>query len=385
MTGPAGLAGAGAGNPVPGAGSSVPGARPTAADADPTAMGTSPTAMGAAAPSAGTEVSVDLLVVGAGPTGLYAAYYAGFRGMSVAVADALPEVGGQIAALYPEKLVYDVAGFPAVRGQDLVDRLAEQAGRWNPVYLLGHGVTDLDDTGAGVVATTDAGARISAGAVLVCGGIGNFIPRELPVGSEYLGRGLRYFVPRLDELSGQDVVVVGGGDSALDWALSLEPVAASVTLVHRRTRFRAHERTVEQVGNSSIRVLTPYEVEKISGDGDGDGADGNGGVVSEVVVANSDGDRITLPAQSVVAALGFIADLGPIERWGLDLRRRRILVDRTMRTSRERVFAAGDIADYDGRVGLISIGFGEAALAVNHVAALLDPTRSLTPGHSSDA
>ncbi|WP_308402159.1 NAD(P)/FAD-dependent oxidoreductase [Streptomyces shenzhenensis] len=348
--------------------------------AGPTAMSAGPTAMGAAAPSAGTEVSVDLLVVGAGPTGLYAAYYAGFRGMSVAVADALPEVGGQIAALYPEKLVYDVAGFPAVRGQDLVDRLAEQAGRWNPVYLLGHGVTDLDDTGAGVVATTDAGARISAGAVLVCGGIGNFIPRELPVGSEYLGRGLRYFVPRLDELSGQDVVVVGGGDSALDWALSLEPVAASVTLVHRRTRFRAHERTVEQVGNSSVRVLTPYEVEKISGDG----ADGNGGVVSEVVVANSDGDRITLPAQSVVAALGFIADLGPIERWGLDLRRRRILVDRTMRTSRERVFAAGDIADYDGRVGLISIGFGEAALAVNHVAALLDPARSLTPGHSSD-
>ncbi|MEU9281098.1 NAD(P)/FAD-dependent oxidoreductase [Streptomyces sp. NPDC048342] len=350
-------------------------------DAGPTAMSAGPAAMGAAAPSAGTEVSVDLLVVGAGPTGLYAAYYAGFRGMSVAVADALPEVGGQIAALYPEKLVYDVAGFPAVRGQDLVDRLAEQAGRWNPVYLLGHGVTDLDDTGAGVVATTDAGARISAGAVLVCGGIGNFIPRELPVGSEYLGRGLRYFVPRLDELSGQDVVVVGGGDSALDWALSLEPVAASVTLVHRRTRFRAHERTVEQVGNSSVRVLTPYEVEKISGDG----ADGNGGAVSEVVVANSDGDRITLPAQSVVAALGFIADLGPIERWGLDLRRRRILVDRTMRTSRERVFAAGDIADYDGRVGLISIGFGEAALAVNHVAALLDPARSLTPGHSSDA
>ncbi|MEU6536903.1 NAD(P)/FAD-dependent oxidoreductase [Streptomyces sp. NPDC047000] len=352
-----------------------------------------PAAADATAPGAATEVSVDLLVIGAGPTGLYAAYYAGFRGMSVAVADALPEVGGQIAALYPEKLVFDVAGFPAVRGQELVDRLAEQAGRWNPVYLLGHGVTDLDDTGEGIVATTDAGARINAGAVLVCGGIGNFIPRELPVGSEYLGRGLRYFVPRLDELAGQDVVVVGGGDSALDWALSLEPIAASVTLVHRRTRFRAHERTVEQVEASSVRILTPYEVEKVSGSGaDGtDGVDGAGGageadgVVSEVVVASSGGDRITLPAQTVVAALGFIADLGPIERWGLELRRRRILVDRTMRTSRERVFAAGDIADYDGRVGLISIGFGEAALAVNHVAALLDPARSVTPGHSSDA
>lgn len=327
------------------------------------------------AAGAGPEVSVDLLIIGAGPTGLYGAYYAGFRGMSVAVADALPEVGGQISALYPEKLIYDVAGFPAVRGQDLVGRLAEQAGRWKPTYLLGHGVTQLDDTGEGIVATTDAGARITAGAVLVCGGIGNFIPRELPVGSDYLGRGLRYFVPRLDELAGQDVVVVGGGDSALDWALSLQPIASSVTVVHRRTRFRAHERTVEQVHASSVRVLTPYEVEKISGDGS----------VSEVVVARSDGDRISLPAQAVVAALGFIADLGPIEQWGLELRRRRILVDRTMRTSRERVFAAGDIADHDGKVSLISIGFGEVALAVNHIAALLDPERSLTPGHSSDA
>ncbi|WP_406170829.1 NAD(P)/FAD-dependent oxidoreductase [Streptomyces canus] len=327
-----------------------------------------------AATDAGPDVSVDLLIIGAGPTGLYGAYYAGFRGMSVAVADALPEVGGQITALYPEKLVYDVAGFPAVRGQDLVDRLAEQAGQSNPTYLLGHGVTDLDDAGEHIVATTDAGTRITAGAVLVCGGIGNFVPRELPVGSDYLGRGLRYFVPRLDELAGQDVVVVGGGDSALDWALSLEPIASSVTVVHRRTRFRAHERTVEQVHASSVRVLTPYEVEKISGDG----------AVSEVVVAGPDGDRISLPAQSVVAALGFIADLGPIERWGLELRRRRILVDRTMRTSRERVFAAGDIADHDGKVSLISIGFGEAALAVNHIASLLDSARSLTPGHSSD-
>ncbi|MFF2850053.1 NAD(P)/FAD-dependent oxidoreductase [Streptomyces sp. NPDC058001] len=344
------------------------------------------TGTGPATTDIGREVSVDLLIIGAGPTGLYGAYYAGFRGLSVAVADALPEVGGQIAALYPEKLIFDVAGFPAVRGQDLVDRLAEQAGRWNPTYLLGHGVTRLDDTGEGVVALTDGGARITAGAVLVCGGIGNFIPRELPVGSEYLGRGLRYFVPRLNELAGQQVVVVGGGDSALDWALSLEPIASSVTLVHRRARFRAHERSVEQVHTSSVRVLTPYEVEKIHGDGSesGDGLVSGDGSVSEVVVASADGDRISLPAQAVVAALGFIADLGPIERWGLELRRRRILVDRTMRTSRERVFAAGDIADHNGKVSLISIGFGEAALAVNHIAALLDPARSITPGHSSD-
>ncbi|MEU0988162.1 NAD(P)/FAD-dependent oxidoreductase [Streptomyces sp. NPDC005953] len=323
----------------------------------------------------GTEVSVDLLIIGAGPTGLYAAYYAGFRGLSVAIADALPEVGGQITALYPEKLIYDVAGFPAVRGQELVDRLTEQADQANPTYLLGHSVTQLDDTDDGVAATTDTGTRVTAGAVLICGGIGNFTPRELPVGTEYLGRGLRYFVPRLNELAGQDVVIVGGGDSALDWALSLEPIARTVTLVHRRTRFRAHERTVEQLHTSSVQVLTPYEVDKISGDGP----------MSEVVVAHADGDRLALPAQTVVAALGFIADLGPIEQWALRLRRRRILVDPTMRTNRERIFAAGDIADYDGKVNLIAIGFGEAALAVNHIAATLDPTRSTTPGHSTDA
>lgn len=322
-----------------------------------------------------TEVSVDLLIIGAGPTGLYAAYYAGFRGLSVAIADALPQTGGQITALYPEKLIYDVAGFPAVRGQELVDRLTEQANQSNPTYLLGHGVTQLDEIDEGVLATTDAGARITAGAVLICGGIGNFTPRELPTGTEYLGRGLRYFVPRLNDLAGQDVIIVGGGDSALDWALSLEPIASTVTLVHRRTQFRAHQRTVEQVHTSSVRVLTPYEIHKVSGDGP----------LSEVVVANTNGDEITLPAQTVVAALGFIADLGPIEQWQLDLRRRRILVDPTMRTNRRRVFAAGDIADYNGKVNLIAIGFGEAALAVNHIATTLDPTQSTTPGHSTDA
>jgi thioredoxin reductase (NADPH) len=145
--------------------------------------------------------------------------------------------------------------------------------------------------------------------------------------------------------------------------------------VHRRAQFRAHERSVAQLNASSVDVLTPYEVVEVSGET----------AVAEVVVASASGDRKTLPAQAVVAALGFIADLGPIEHWGLDLRNRSILVDRTMRTNRPRVFAAGDVADYDGKVKLISIGFGEAALAVNHAAPLVDPSASVVPGHSSDA
>jgi thioredoxin reductase (NADPH) len=317
---------------------------------------------------------LDLLVVGAGPTGLYATYYAGFRDLRVGLLDALPEVGGQVAALYPEKAIHDVAGFPSVRGQDLVDALFEQARQADPVLLLGRSATSIEASPDGVTVRTDAGEVIEAGALLITAGIGNFTPRELPVGSDYAGRGLRYFVPRLDELAGQDVVVVGGGDSAVDWALALEPLARSVALVHRRPQFRAHERSVAQLHASSVRVLTPYEVNKIGG------AD----AVEEVVITSRDGDELLLPAQAVVAALGFIADLGPIEGWGLELRRRHVLVDRTMRTSRDRVYAAGDIADYDGKVKLISIGFGEAALAVNHIAALVRPGSSLNPGHSSD-
>lgn len=321
-----------------------------------------------------TEYDVDLLIVGAGPAGLYGTYYAGFRELSVALLDSLPEVGGQVATLYPEKAIYDVAGFRAVRGQDLIDGLAAQARQADPLLLLGRGAVSICDSADGVDVTTDTGEIVHARALLITAGVGSFTPRELPVGAEYAGRGLRYSVPRLGELADQDVMVVGGGDSALDWALGLEPVARSVTLVHRRPQFRAHERTVKQLHASTVRVLTPYEVHEISG----------ATTVEEVVVANRGGERETLRAQAVVAALGFIADLGPIEGWGLELRRRHILVDRTMRTSRPRVFAAGDIADYDGKVKLISIAFGEAALAVNHIAATIRPGTSMAPGHSSD-
>jgi thioredoxin reductase (NADPH) len=289
--------------------------------------------------------------------------------------DSLPEVGGQIAALYPEKAIHDVAGFPAIRGQDLVDALMTQAAKWDPTMYLGRGAVGVEVGSDHVEVSTDTGETVTAKALLITAGIGTFTPRELPVGSEYLGRGLRYFVPRLAELADRDVVVVGGGDSAVDWALSLEPVARSVTLVHRRPRFRAHERSVEQLHASTVRVLTPYEVTGVTGDP----------TVSQVTLGSRTAPAETLPVQEVVAALGFIADLGPLERWGLELRHRHILVDRTMRTNRERVYAAGDVADYDGKVKLISVGFGEAALAVNNLAPLIDPSLSVVPGHSSDA
>jgi ferredoxin/flavodoxin---NADP+ reductase len=316
---------------------------------------------------------VDLLVVGAGPTGLFAAYYAGFRGMSVALVDALPEPGGQVTAMYPEKMIFDVAGFPEIRGRDLIAALVEQAEQYGPRYLLGRPAVSLSDVDGGLLVDVGEGEQVRAGAVLVTAGIGEFTPRPLPAGGEWVDKGVVHFIPELSAHTGHDVVVVGGGDSAFDWALALQPVARSVTLVHRRTRFRAHEGLVTKVEQLGIPLIVPAEVAEIRGD--------SGGLIE--VAIDVDGQRRVLPAQTVVAALGFTADLGPIESWGLDLEKRSILVDTTMRTSRARVYAAGDVASYPGKVKLIATGFGEAATAVNNIAVELNPEAHLFPGHSS--
>jgi ferredoxin/flavodoxin---NADP+ reductase len=318
-------------------------------------------------------VETDLLIVGAGPTGLFAAYYAGFRGLRVAVVDSLPELGGQVTAMYPEKQILDVAGFPSVKGRDLVAGLVEQANTAKPDYLLDRTALTLEHRDDGVAVGLDDGTEVRAGAVLITAGIGRFSPRPLPAGDGWLGRGLEFFVPSFAPYAGKDVVIVGGGDSAFDWALHLEPVAASVTLVHRRDAFRAHERTVQLVRDSSVRIVTKAEVAALRGDG----------TVASVDVT-VDGETTSYPAQAVVAALGFVADLGPLQQWGIEVRKRHVVVDPAMRTSLPRVFAAGDITEYDGKVRLIAVGFGEAATAVNNAAVAIDPTAHVFPGHSSE-
>ena len=326
------------------------------------------------------RAETDLLIIGAGPTGLFAAYYAGFRGFKVAIVDSLPELGGQITAMYPEKAIFDVAGFPNVKGRDLVDGLVEQAGTAKPDYFLDRTAVSLSHDEESVTIGLDDGTEIQAKAVLITAGIGKFSPRPLPAGEGWLGRGMEFFVPSFAPYAGKDVVIVGGGDSAFDWALHLEPVAASVTLVHRRDKFRAHQRTVQQVQATAVEILTKAQVTALrgpNGSGDGEG-------VLESVEIEVDGESLTRPCQALVAALGFVADLGPLQQWGIEVEKRHVVVDSAMRTNLKRVFAAGDITEYPGKVRLIAVGFGEAATAVNNAAVAVDPSAHVFPGHSSD-
>jgi thioredoxin reductase (NADPH) len=319
---------------------------------------------------------VDLLIIGAGPVGLFAAYYGGFRGLSSAVVDSLPELGGQITAMYPEKDILDVAGFPVVKGKDLVAGLVAQAATADPTYLLGRTAETLVASESGSVRVgLDDGTTVTAGAVIITAGMGKFSPRPLPAAKEWPGPEVAFFVPSFEHYAGKDVVIVGGGDSAFDWALALEPVAASITLIHRREAFRAHQATVDKVLAGSATIMTNANVTRLVG---------NGALEAIEVEDVKAGTTTTVPAQAIVAALGFVADLGPIQGWGLEVDKRHVVVDSTTRTNLPRVFAAGDIAEYPGKVRLIAVGFGEAATAVNNAAVAINPAAHLFPGHSSE-
>jgi thioredoxin reductase (NADPH) len=322
----------------------------------------------------------DVTIIGGGPTGLFAAFYAGMRGLSTRIVDSLPELGGQLMALYPEKYIYDVGGFPKVLAKDLAQGLIRQAMQFSPEVVIDEEVKHLerDDDGVWVLRcrTGDYASR----SVVVAGGKGAFEPRVLDVPGypEFLYKGVHYAVRDPGEYAGKRVLIVGGGDSALDWALILKDVCAEVLLAHRREGFRAHEATVAQMeaacAAGEMRLLTYTEVREIHGAGTVNGA---------TVFDNRSNDDQRLDLDAVLTFLGFKPDLGPIKTWGLDLDGNRIKVDALMRTNLTGVFAAGDVVDYDGKLDLIATGFAEAAIAVNNAVRFVNPDARVNPGHST--
>ncbi|HWZ60648.1 MAG TPA: NAD(P)/FAD-dependent oxidoreductase [Gemmatimonadaceae bacterium] len=323
----------------------------------------------------------DITILGGGPTGLFASFYAGMRGATAAIVDALPELGGQLTALYPEKYIFDVAGFPKVLAKDLVRQLADQAAQFHNPSFLNQRVIRLEEDGGVFTLVTDTD-RFPSRAVLIAAGIGAFSPRRLPNPSAepWYGKGIHELVTDPEDYRGRRVVIIGGGDSAFDWAAQLVGRAASVTLVHRSDRFRAHAATVLEVQRAveagKATIYTYHELIDICHD--------NGRLAGIVLKNTKTKTTVELQADVVLPMLGFVSDLGPMAEWGLRLEKDELLVTSTMETGRPGVYAAGDITTYPGKLKLIATGFSEAAIAVNQAVHWIYPNKKVSPGHSSN-
>jgi thioredoxin reductase len=322
--------------------------------------------------------AVDVAIIGAGPTGLFAAFYAGLRQMSVKLIDSLEILGGQLNTLYPEKYIYDVGGFPKVLAKDLAAGLAEQAMQYQPTVCLGEQVQKLefDESGRVFTLATHRGSH-KARTIIVAAGVGAFQPKTLPQGNahDFEGKGLHYFVKDLQSFKGKRVLIVGGGDSAVDWANMLAPIAGELSLIHRRDQFRAHEDSVVKMKQTTCHILTFHELKSIAGDGH---------IQRAVVYDNRTKHEQSLDVDAVLVNIGFVNSLGPIKDWGLEIEGHAIKVDGMMQTTRPGIFAAGDICTYGGKLKLIATGFGEACIAVNYAKHYLDPAANIFPGHSSN-
>lgn len=319
----------------------------------------------------------DITIIGGGPAGMFAAFYAGMRQASVKIIDSMPQLGGQLAALYPEKYIYDVAGFPKVTAQQLVTNLNTQMNHFPVQTCLEEKVQQVikkDEHYFEIV--TDKATHYSK-SVIITGGVGAFEPRrlELPEAKHFENTNLQYFIKDLNQYSGKSVVINGGGDSAVDWALMLEPIAKEVTLIHRRDKFRAHEHSVENLMKSKVNVVTPAEIT---------GLHGEDHIEKITITFGKTGETRDIPCDALIVNFGFISSLGPILEWGLEIENGSILVDTRMETSIKGIFAAGDITSYPGKIKLIAVGFGEAPTAINNAKVYLDPSAKLSPGHSSN-
>ncbi len=325
-----------------------------------------------------TKDTYEVTFIGAGPVALYGMYYSGLRRTKSKVIDMLGEVGGGLMALYPEKYIYDVAGFPKVLAKDLVKLLRRQADQYEHTYCLEEKVIGLEKRPDGIIKlTTEKNEHLSK-TVVVCAGLGAYIPKRLDIPNirQLEGAGVYYFVRRLNDFVDKDILIVGGGDSAFDYSMMLEPVARSITHIHRNDFFSAHEDSVRKVMDSSVKLRFPFwELKEIEGEDR---------VRHCTIVQTQTGEQHRLKVDAVIFNVGFITNLGPIGQWGLEIDKNAIKVDSRMRTNIDGVYAAGDIVTYDGKLKLISTGCGEVAIAVNNAKSYIDPKAKVSPGHSTE-
>ncbi|MBP0465900.1 NAD(P)/FAD-dependent oxidoreductase [Roseomonas sp. PWR1] len=322
------------------------------------------------------QVETDVAIIGAGPVGLFAVFECGMLRMKCVVIDALEAVGGQCSALYPEKPIYDIPAHPSIAGGELVAALEKQAEPFGATYLLGRRVEGLAKDGEAILLTTSAGDTVRCKAVIIAAGAGAFGPNRPPLeglpGYEASGA-VRYMVTRREEFRGKRVVIAGGGDSAVDWALSLKDIAAKVTVVHRRPKFRAAPESAAQLDAAAqrgeIELAIPYQLHGLKGDGS---------TLESVVLATLKGEEMAVPADHLLAFFGLSMDLGPIAEWGLGLERSHIAVEpSTCATNIDGVHAIGDIATYPGKLKLILQGFSEAAMAAHAIHPRVFPGEAL--------
>ena len=329
----------------------------------------------------------DITIIGGGPTGLFALFYSGMRGASAQIIDALPELGGQLTALYPEKYIFDVAGYPKVLAKDLVKNLSEQASQFHretglPAHLNQRVVAlEQEDDHYVLVTETD---RFPTRSIIIAAGIGAFKPRRLPqlCAEPWYGRGIDDVVTNPDAFIGKRVVIIGGGDSAFDWAAQLRTRARHVSLVHRSDRFRAHAATVFEVqaasaGGGNVDIHTFHELEAVHANGH----DSLGGITLKNIKTKETHD---IKCDVVLPMLGYVSDLGALGEWGLSLEKDEIVVNSQMEAGRPGIYAAGDITTYAGKLKLIASGFSEAAIAVNQAVHWIYPEKKVAPGHSSN-
>ncbi|SDI28739.1 thioredoxin reductase (NADPH) [Alteribacillus persepolensis] len=318
----------------------------------------------------------DITIIGGGPAGLFTAFYAGMRQMSVNIIESLPHLGGQLSALYPEKYIYDVAGFPKVGAQQLVDNLIEQMNQFEPAAHLNQEVVDIHkDSKGNFEITTNKSVHYSK-TIIITAGNGAFQPKKLKIDTaeRYESQNLHYFIKDLNYFKNKRVQLFGGGDSAVDWALMLEPIAKEVTIAHRRDKFRAHEHSVDQLKKSAVRIMTPYVPSELIGENR----------IEQVVLEEVKGDaKQTIDVDEVICNYGFASTLGPIKNWGLEIEKNSIVVNSKMETNIEGIYAVGDICTYDGKVKLIATGFGEAPVAVSNAKVYIDPKARVQPAHST--